>query len=350
MVFQQPIHEPFSFTSLTDERWKSYLEGNPRANIFHHPAWSLLLAESYAYEPFIISATNAQGEIEAAVPFLKIKSFLNRERWVSLPFTDHCTPLFSDHAALQRLTNHLMVLTKKQKELEIELRWDYPEHPEIYKISNFVQHRLKLAPNELDVSKRIKPTHFRRIKTSEERGVRIERGYDERFMKDFYFLHSLTRQRHGIPVQPWKFFELLTQKITQRGLGFILLAYKEDKCIAGAVFLNWNETLVYKYSASIETARQLHATDLILWTAIRWGCENGYLQIDLGRTDVDDMGLRAFKNRWGAEEIPLTYSILSQRPLLSSTSRMMSLVRIIIRKSPLWVCKLAGELFYKHFG
>lgn len=350
MVFQQPFSGTFSFISVTDERWTSYLKGNPHANIFHHPAWSQLLAESYAYEPFIFSLINAQGDIEGAIPFMKIKSLLNRERWVSLPFTDHCVPLSSNQTTLQHLASHLVALTNRQKNLSIELRWDYPDHPEIYRISNFVQHRLKLSLNDLDVSNRIKPTHFRRIKTAKERGVRIERGCDKSFMKDFYYLHLLTRQRKGMPVQPWKFFELLVQNITQHGLGFILLAYKDEKCIAGAVFLNWNKTLVYKYSASIEIARQLHAMDILLWTAIQWGCENGYSQLDLGRTEIENTNLRTFKDRWGAEEAPLTYSILPPRPLQLSTSRMMSLMQMIIRKSPSWVCRLTGEMFYRYFG
>ncbi len=230
------------------------------------------------------------------------------------------------------------------------MRWSYPDNPGIQKISHFVQHRLNLASDELEVIDQIKPTHFRRIKTAKEWGVRVERGCDISFMKEFYILHSLTRRRMGVPVQPWKFFKLLAQNITQKGLGFILLAYKDQKCIAGAVFLNWNNTLVYKYSASIEIARQMHATDYLLWTAILWGCENGYSQMDFGRTETDNAGLRTFKNCWGAEETPLIYSVISGEPLKSSSGRMQNLSQMIIRNSPLLVCRLAGELLYRYFG
>lgn len=338
------------FLSPDDERWIAYLSSNQQAYIFHHPAWSFLLSECYSYEPFVFAALNSQGEIQAAIPLIRIRSFFNKPRLVSLPFTDHCSPLFSDLATLQYLTNELVALSLEGTISRIDLRSNYPTLPEIYKQSNYVLHRVKLAPDESEVSSRIKPKHFRQVKVAEQRGVRVERGYDRSFIQQFYHLHTLTRRRKGIPVQPWTFFELLVQHITQQGLGFILLAYKDQECIAGAVFLNWNKTLVYKYSASIEKARQLLAMDLLLWTAIQWGCQHGYDWMDMGRTDREDEGLKYFKQRWGAEENPLNYSVLPGETHNLTNGNIMAFFQNVIRRSPPWVCRMTGELLYKHFG
>ena len=94
----------------------------------------------------------------------------------------------------------------------------------------------------------------------------------------------------------------------------------------------------------------MRPNNLLLWTAIRWGCENGYVLFDMGRTDLDDTGLRAFKSGWGAREMPLAYSTLSPEPLQSVTGRLMPIMQTVIRNSPLWVCRATGELLYKHFG
>jgi hypothetical protein len=56
-----------SILSPTDDRWMAYLSANQLANVFHHPAWSYLLAESYAYEPFVLAASNSQGDIQSAI-------------------------------------------------------------------------------------------------------------------------------------------------------------------------------------------------------------------------------------------------------------------------------------------
>jgi lipid II:glycine glycyltransferase (peptidoglycan interpeptide bridge formation enzyme) len=297
-----------------------------------------------------MAAINAQGEIEGAIPFLSIKSLLNKERWISLPFTDHCAPLFLNEAILQNLTDHLVTLTAERNNLSIELRGDYPIRSSFYRNADFVQHRIKLAPDALDVSKRIKPTDFRLVKMAEDKGVRVTRGCDDKFMKEFYQLHLQTRRRKGVPIQPWKFFDNIVQNVTQHDLGFILLAYKDGKCISGCVFFCWNKILVYKYAASIDIARQLHAMDLLLWKAIQWGCTNGYEWMDMGRTDIDDVGLKNYKHRWGAEVTPLTYISNSEKPQKTNSSQLMKLMKLVIQKSPLWVCRFAGEHLYKYAG
>lgn len=333
-----------------DERWITYISKNSQANIFHHPAWSTVLAEAYSYEPFVLAKLDSKGEIQGGVPLIKIKTPFGKPRLVSLPFTDHCTPLYNDGSTLKSFTDHLISLSRDEQTSRIELRSGYPPHAGINIYSDYVLHNIQLEADQSAVSNRMKRKHFRQVNVAEQRGVRIERGVDTSFIKQFYQLHLQTRRRKGIPVQPWKFFELLSQYITQQGLGFVLLAYKDQECVAGAVFLNWNRTLVYKYSASIEKARQLLAMDLVLWTAIRWGCENGYDWMDMGRTDIEDDGLRYFKQRWGAEEAPLDYSLISQEVYKPSSGSLAKLARPIIQRSPLWVCRAAGELLYKYFG
>jgi hypothetical protein len=133
-------------------------------------------------------------------------------------------------------------------------------------------------------------------------------------------------------------------------LGFILLAYQDQKCLAGAIFLHWQQTLTYKYSASSGEGRNLCPNNLILWSAIRWGCEHGYTIFDMGRTDLDNSGLRWFKKGWGAKEVPLYYSRLPAVPSDHENKYLTSALKALIRNTPAEVCQLAGELFYKYLG
>jgi CelD/BcsL family acetyltransferase involved in cellulose biosynthesis len=159
-----------------------------------------------------------------------------------------------------------------------------------------------------------------------------------------------TRHRKGIPVQPRKFFDLLGKHILAQGLGFILLAYKDDQCLAGGLFLHWQHTLTYKYAVSSSKGQQYRPNNLLSWTAMRWGCENGYTVFDLGRTELENEGLRRFKNGWGAEESPLPYSVLSAKSQDTGNDKLMSLMSTFIQKAPPWVCRVTGELLYRHFG
>jgi lipid II:glycine glycyltransferase (peptidoglycan interpeptide bridge formation enzyme) len=192
--------------------------------------------------------------------------------------------------------------------------------------------------------------HRRNARTAQKRGVHIEIGKSTDHLKAFYQLHMDTRHRQGVPVQPWCFFDLLGKILLEDDLGFILVAYQREKPIAGMVLLKWGQTLTYKYGASCSENLDLRPNDLIFWTAIQWGCEHGYKVFDFGRTDVENEGLRTFKSRWGAKEIPLFYSVFSKKTQQQPHDRMMSLMNIMIRNSPAWVCRSAGELLYRHFG
>jgi hypothetical protein len=334
----------------SDENWLAFVASDPQANAFHHPAWINLLAECYGYRPFVIAVSDADGNIQAGLPIMEVRSPLTGRRWVSLPFTDYCAPLYRDVESLSQLTDDLVRLSHEAGTPRIELRWEYPTRPAVHSYSPYVLHTLELDPNPALVSKRFTSVHRQNIRTAEKRGVRIERGDQQVRLGEFYQLQLHTRQRQGIPVQPRRFFDLLAANIIQQGLGFVLSAYKDDECVAAAVFLHWQQTLMCKYAASRADSLGLRPNNLLFWTGIQWGCENGCTSFDMGRTDLDNTGLRRFKRDWGAEERPLAYSMLSATPPRSESGKLRSIMQTVISKSPVWVCRAAGELLYSHFG
>ncbi len=169
-------------------------------------------------------------------------------------------------------------------------------------------------------------------------------------LQTFYHLHEETRRKQGVPVQPWKFFEQLGKNVIDTGHGYIFLAYIEDRCIAGAIIFFFNKTVTYKFGASIQDERNLRPNQLILWRIIQWSCENNFTTLDFGKTDSENIGLRDFKRRWGAEEQPLFYSSLSSKSNNAKKGHKSLILEWIIKKSPVWVGRLIGELLYKHFA
>lgn len=333
-----------------DGCWLNFIHSNPHASPFHHPAWIGLLSRSYGYKSLILAVMDSERRLNAGIPIMEINSALTGRRWVSMPFTDHCAPLHHDAESLDQLMRAVVDIAWKRRIPHVQLRWAYPSHPSILRHSEFVFHQLRLAADETEVSARIKHKQFRQVKVAGERGVYIERGVDSSFIENFYRLHLQTRRRKGVPVQPRKFFRLLEQEILRPGFGFILLAFKDRQCVAGAVFLHWNKTIIYKYSASNEIGRQSLAMDLLLWNAITWACAHGFQWMDMGRTANEDEGLRNFKLRWGAEETPLVYSELPATTPRQTGSRLAPLMKSAITHSPAIVGKLIGELLYRHFG
>jgi CelD/BcsL family acetyltransferase involved in cellulose biosynthesis len=355
-----------SVMAPTDERWAAFVAAAPGANIFHHPAWSTLLADCYGYHPFVAAVCDASGGIRAGVPVHEVASRLTGRRWISLPFTDHCYPLYRDATPESQdpaggedwsadLVRHLDKLRRDARVPSLELRTELPPNDAIVVDDGQVLHLLKLSSNPQDNFDKFHNSQVRRnISRAEREGIEVRRGTGPSDVDAFYALHVDTRRRQGVPVQPKRYFDLLQQRLLDAGLGFVLLAYSEDRPIAGAVFLMYKTTLTYKYGASNADAWSLRPNHALFWTAIKWGCEHGYQVFDWGKTAVDNEGLRRFKGHWGAEESPLVYSMLDAEgrdPYRASVpERLSGVMEVLIRKSPKIVCRTLGELLYRHFA
>jgi CelD/BcsL family acetyltransferase involved in cellulose biosynthesis len=147
-------------------------------------------------------------------------------------------------------------------------------------------------------------------------------------------------------VHPRRFIQNLFRDVVGQGLGIVVVASMAERPIAAAVFLAWNRHLIYKYSASDPRYWTLRPNYLVLWTAIKWGCQHGYRLLDLGRTDSDSRGLRGFKDHWGGTEFPLAYSYLGVTPPGSAPKLVMRAAGKLIQASPPLVCRAIGELLY----
>jgi CelD/BcsL family acetyltransferase involved in cellulose biosynthesis len=334
---------------LDDPRWSAFVHAWPDALPFHHPRWAGLLSSCYGYRPLALTLADGAGRIAAGLPVLEVGSRFGRRRWVSLPFTDACPPLVA-HESAGRLADALVDELAARRVAVFELRAGLPARARVHPHVAAVGHRLRLADDPAEVARRFSKMHQRNLRRAERSGVQVARGTSRQDVDGFYRLHLLTRRRLGLPIQPRRFFDLLAQEVLAAGLGFVLTARVGDVPVAAAVFLAWNGVLVYKYGASDTRYWGLRPNHALFWSAIRWGCEHGYRVLDWGRTDLADRGLREFKSGWGATEAPLTYTVAAERPPGLAPSRLRPALKVLIRRSPPWVCRILGELLYRYAG
>jgi CelD/BcsL family acetyltransferase involved in cellulose biosynthesis len=334
---------------IGDERWTRFVERVPAATPFHHPSWARLIADCYGYRPFAL-VLQGGDEVAAGIPAIEIRTVLGGRRWISLPFTDCLPPLANDECLIPSLVAELDAARTAERISRVEIRGPVGGAMCRPQSAGFT-HVLRLASDPATVFRTFHRSQVQqRIVKSEREGVVVRRaGSTNQLTQTFYELHLETRRRLGVPIQPRRFFELLWERIVAAGRGFVLLAYWNATPIAGAVFLTWNGTVTYKYSASRQEYWKLRPNNLVIWNAIRWGCENGFHTFDFGRTEPGNDGLRSFKRGWGTAEEALSYSTLcAHRASPDVPSRAADMLRWPIQKMPAWFCRLVGELAYRH--
>ena len=128
------------FLDPSDERWLAFTTRSTAANIFHHPLWETCLADCYGYRGSVFAVLNEYSRILAGLPLMQTNSVLTGRRWVSLPFSDHCIPLYSNEAALRQLTKELVHFSNDRNNPRIELRGKYSPDELIHTHSNYILH------------------------------------------------------------------------------------------------------------------------------------------------------------------------------------------------------------------
>jgi CelD/BcsL family acetyltransferase involved in cellulose biosynthesis len=332
---------------LESKPWLDLLAESPAATAFHHPAWVRTVSECYAFRAFGLALADARGRLVSGLPVVEVKGPFQRRHWVSLPFTDSSPPLTRDGEAAG-LAGFVHAEAHRRGVSELRVRGELPPDQLVHAQQVAVRHTLTLEGDIHDVERRIAKMHRRNIVKAERSGIVVERGTSDSDVETFYRLHVLTRQRLGVPVQPRRFFSSLQQHMLARDLGFVLTARLGTQPVASAVFLCWNDHLIYKYGASDSRFLALRPNNALFWAAIRWAVHERYRLIDWGRSDFEDEGLRAFKAGWGAIEQPLIYSTIgAARPRHSATPAH-RLIATVVRRSPPWVGRVLGELLYRY--
>jgi hypothetical protein len=291
---------------LEDSNWDEGLVGGPRPSFFHGSAWARVLHDTYGYTPVYFVVRDA-GRLQCLLPIMEVDSWLTGRRGISLPFTDDCDPPCADAAVFQDLLKAAMQRAEERDWKYLECRGGKMLWHGATASTCYYGHRLGLADSEDVLFANAHGSVRRAIRKGQKSGVTVEVSQDLRGVRAFYGLQCKTRQRHGLPPQPLRFFQNIHQHILSRNQGFIVLVRKERTAVAGAVFFHIGKRAIYKFAASDDRFQHLRANNLVVWEAIRWYATHGVDELDFGRTSLDNEGLRSFKLGWGTQERSIEY-------------------------------------------
>lgn len=340
------IVNPLSF-----RRWDDLVLETPGHSFFHLSGWARVLHESYGYRPAYFSIVDG-GRLSALVPLMDVRSFLTGHRGVSLPFTDYCDPVFADDGCRRAVLESMSEYGRKCGWKFIEFRGGDYFTGDVTCYRYYHGHVLRLSGGAEQLLAGMRDSTRRNVLKAQRLGVRSEISTSLESVGEFYRLNCLTRKRHGLPPQPFRFFEKLHEHILSRDMGMIVLASHGGRYVAGAVFFHSGDGAIYKFGASDLDYQELRANNLVMWEAIRFYAGKSFKTLCMGRTEHDATGLRQFKTGWGAEEGIIRY--FRYDPVRGSFRGDCSPVREryygVFHGLPVPLLKLAGNLLYRHMG
>src|SRR5271157_4759959 len=292
-----------------DERWDEFLQKHTDASIFHTRGWLEALRQTYDYKPVAFTTSPPGQPLTNGFPFCQISSWLSGSRLVSLPFSDHCAPLVESSDELTHLLTYLQqkLSTEKWNYIEIRRTDSVVTGATLFEKSKiFVFHKLDLRSSLDEMFQNFhKDCVQRKIERAAREGLAYEEGRSDSLLTKFYHLLLMTRRRHGLPAQPVAWFQNLIACLGERVK--IRVASKNGQPVASIFTIRYKRALVYKYGCADQRFNNLGGTQLLLWNAIQEAKRDQLSEFDMGRSDCDNPGLVAFKDRWGAARTELAY-------------------------------------------
>jgi hypothetical protein len=281
---------------------------------------------------------------------MEVPSPLTGLRGISLPFTDFCAPLFTTKPCNWNPFEHAVRFGWEHEWRYIECRSQSIHWQGAAPSVSYYSHSIDLGSGPDVLFKSFKGSVRRGIKRAQASNLRVTFSSELDSVRNFYDLHCATRQRHGLPPQPFKFFENIARHVLAHGHGVVISAFFETTPVAAAVFFQDRRQAFFKFGASNYSFQNLRPNNLVMWEAIKWYAQQGLGFLHLGRTSRANGGLRRFKVGFGAEETEVAYCKYSLRKggFVSDVDRSSNPMNRLFRCLPLPVLRLSGQLLYPH--
>jgi hypothetical protein len=331
--------------------WDNLVISTGNYSFFHSANWAKVLNEAYRYKPFYFTSIDCRA-ISVMFPFFEIRSILTGKRGVSLPFSDYCQPIVNYKNNFSEILNYLIRFGEQSGWDSIEFRGGENLLKDVRPSSTYYVHSLDLARKEDDIFGGLRSSTRRNIRKALKEGVTVGAFDTLKAIEEFYRLNCMTRKRHGLPPQPFKFFKNIHRYIISKNQGTVLLASYGAQTIGAAIFFNFGTKALYKFGASDWRFQNLRGNNLIMWEAISRYSRQGYNEFSFGRTEPENSGLRQFKAGWGAKQHTLNYFKydLKAHVFTANGSNKAGSYNRIFNKMPQPLLKLIGSLAYRHIG
>ena len=336
---------------LVEPAWDDEVQALPGSSFFHGSAWARVLHQTYGHRPAYLCARR-QGQLAAILPLMEVSSPLTGKRGVGLPFTDFSPALEATGASVPDLLEQALVHGRLRGWKYLELRGAHPGLADVTPSVTYHGHYLNLAPGPDALVAGFEASVRRGIRKAEATGVEVQIATSLAAVQTYYRLHCQTRKRHGLPPQPFRFFQNLFDHAIARGAGSVALATYLGQPAAGAVFLHLGRQLIYKFGASDFAFQGARPNHVLFAHVIRRSAVEGFQRLHFGRTSLANEGLRRFKLSFGAAEetIPCyRYSFRTER-FIPTPDRADGPLNPFFRLLPLPVLRRLGECLYPHLS
>ncbi len=338
----------------SDSLWSQLIQ-KKESDVFNTPQWMKVVANTYGFKILAQVITNSSNKPVAGIQFCLIED-MRGKRLVSFPFSDYCDPIIENLEQWHKLSESIL---NENAPYNIRiLHNDVILGDDRLKMVNKAKwHGINLQRDLGEIWEGLEGSARRAIKKAQRSGVVVHIAEGKEELRKFFKLHlGIRKYKYRLVAQPYPFFEYIWDEFLAKQDGALMLAEHKGDFIGGVLFLEWKDTLYYKFNASNPDFLSIRPNDLVIWEGIKYGKLKGLKSFDFGISDWDQEGLVRYKRKYAS--IEKTVSFLRYTPNGWQQSDHASQIGQLFPKLtdlfteetvPDDVTEKAGEILYQYF-
>lgn len=281
--------------------WDIFVRAAPSGTYFHLYGWSEVIEKTYGLPALFLGAFENE-QLVAVLPAILTKKRRSKGRAVSLAFGTYGGWLISPGVDQDRVQRSFMEFLAGIGVTSLENRFLGTRTNAI--AAEQVTQRLALSASPDQLWKVFDPKVRNQIRKAQKEGLCARWGLDQ--LPEFFSIYSANMRHLGTPPHPLYFFEAVRDEFPEAV--DILTIRLGDKPLAAMLLLKYANQLSDPWAASLREYASMCPNMLMYWESMKYGCEHGFVEFDLGRSRVGSGPFR-FKAQWGAQAVSLNYQI-----------------------------------------
>ncbi|MBT8109706.1 MAG: FemAB family PEP-CTERM system-associated protein [Gammaproteobacteria bacterium] len=330
-----------------ESRWDAFVRSSPQGTFYHLSGWRSLIENRLHHAAYYLYCED-NGQIEAVLPLVHVKSLLFGNALISVPFLVYGGPLSSSATALDKILEAARDLAVDLGVDHLELRNQDAVPGDWLGKDNYATFRKTIDPdpekNLMAVPRKQRAMIRKGIKAGLE--AEIDRDTDR-----LYAAMLECKRNLGTPFFGPAWLRAIKEEFEDQ-VEITTITHQGRTVCSVMSFRFGNEILPY-YGGGGELARELNGNDFMYWAVMERACQEGIEVFDYGRS-MAGSGAYRFKKHWGFEPEPLQYQYFlvkaNSLPDLNPANPRYRLLISTWKKLPLPMAGMIGPPIARRLG
>ena len=300
-------------TQNDEKRWDEFARHHTSSTLYHQTGWKNAVERAYGHKAHYLFAEDG-ADVVGIFPLFLVKDLLSRKALISLPFAPYGGICSTDPSVSEQLLSQARRLMTDLGASYVEMRCCAPcsATANLPVNNQYIAAVYEIPGGSDEAWRRMNKNRRKKVRKAQNNGLTAEIDEPSQATEAFYQMYVRNMRDLGTPAHSARFLEHVVKAFPNSTR--VALVRHGGRVVAGTFLLLRDGTLTCGWGASLKEYLWCEPNDLLYWEVIRYGCEQGFRDIDFGRS-LAGSGNATFKKEWGATETCLEY-----RYILNGTS------------------------------